>query len=220
MRKKDDLVLESFAVGSFRCNCSIIYSETTKEAIVVDPGNDLEQIMGLIKERSLDVKKLLHTHAHFDHIGQSAEVSRLTGATSHLHQEDMFLYEALAQQGSYFNQPVAKTGEIHSHLRDDESFSLDSSGLKEFLHTVHTPGHTPGSCCFYTDFFDTPVLLAGDTLFQGSIGRTDLPGGDSTQIIKSIKTKLISLPSETQVITGHGPETVIHKEKSHNPFLS
>jgi hydroxyacylglutathione hydrolase len=218
--RKDDLVLESFAVGSFRCNCSLIYSESTKEAIVVDPGNDLEQIMGLIKERSLNVVKLLHTHAHFDHIGQSAEVSRLTGATSHLHNEDMFLYEALAQQGMFFNQPVAKAGEIHSHLQDNESFSLESIHLKEFLHTIHTPGHTPGSCCFYTDFFDSPVLLAGDTLFQGSIGRTDLPGGDSNQIIKSIKTRLITLPSETQVITGHGPKTVIHKEKSHNPFLS
>lgn len=220
MRKKEDLVLESFAVGSFGCNCSLIYSQSTKEAIVVDPGNDLPQIMGLIKERDLNVKKLLHTHAHFDHIGQSAEVARQTGATSHLHNEDMFLYEALAQQGTFFNQKVAAPGEIHSHLEDNESFSLESIELKEFLHTVHTPGHTPGSCCFYTDYFDTPVLLAGDTLFQGSIGRTDLPGGDGQQIIKSIKTRLISLPGDTEVITGHGPETVIHREKSHNPFLS
>lgn len=220
MRKKGDLVLESFPVGSFQCNCSLIYSEKTKEAIVVDPGNDLDKIMSLIKERNLDVKKLLHTHAHFDHIGQSAEVARKTGATSHLHNEDMFLYEALAQQGSFFNQTVAEPGEIHSHLQDNETFSLESSDLKEFLHTVHTPGHTPGSCCFYTDYFDTPVLMAGDTLFQGSIGRTDLPGGDMNTILKSIKTRLIGLPGETEVITGHGPETVIHYEKGNNPFIS
>lgn len=220
MRRKNDLVLESFPVGSFQCNCSLIYSESTKEAIVVDPGNDLDQIMNLIKERELDVKKLLHTHAHFDHIGQSAEVARKTGATSHLHDGDMFLYEALAEQGMFFNQPVAKPGEIHSHLVDNETFSLESTELKEFLHTVHTPGHTPGSCCFYTDYFDTPVLLAGDTLFKGSIGRTDLPGGDTNQILKSIKDRLIGLPGETEVITGHGPETLIHFEKSNNPFLS
>ncbi len=220
MRKKNDLVLESFPVGSFQCNCSLIYSESTKEAIVVDPGNDLEQIMTLIKERDLNVKKLLHTHAHFDHIGQSAEVARKTGATCHLHDGDMFLYESLAQQGMFFNQPVAEPGEIHSKLEDNETFSLESKELKEFLHTVHTPGHTPGSCCFYTDYFDTPVLLAGDTLFKGSIGRTDLPGGDTDQILKSIKNRLIGLPGETEVITGHGPETLIHFEKSNNPFLS
>lgn len=219
MRKKGDLILESFPVGSFQCNCSLIYSESTKEAIIVDPGNDLEQIMSLINERELKVKKLLHTHAHFDHIGQSSEVARLTGATCHLHNEDMFLYEALAQQGGFFNQPVAAPGTIHSHLEDTETFSLESTELREFLHTVHTPGHTPGSCCFYTDYFDTPVLLAGDTLFKGSIGRTDLPGGDMDQILKSIKGRLIGLPGETEVITGHGPETIIHLEKSKNPFL-
>lgn len=219
MRTKGDLTLESVAVGSFACNCSLIYSNSTREAIIVDPGNDLDQIMKHINDRKLKVKKLLHTHAHFDHIGQSAEVARQTGATLHLHNEDMFLYEALSDQGKYFNEPVAESGEIHSHLRDDETFSLESIELKEFLHTIHTPGHTPGSCCFYTDHFDTPLLLAGDTLFKGSVGRTDLPGGDGDQIISSIKSRLIGLPGETEVITGHGPETMIHLEKSSNPFL-
>lgn len=218
-RTRGELVIETFPIGSFACNCSMIYSIKTKEAIIIDPGNDFKTLDRMIKERGLFVKKLLHTHAHFDHIGQSSEVHISTGATIHLHKEDLFLYEALEQQGMFFGQTVGKPVDVHGFLEHEQEFGLEDSGLNNFLKTLHTPGHTPGSCCFYTDYFDVPVLFAGDTLFQSSIGRTDLPGGDSNKIIKSIKDELLTLPGETGVITGHGPETLIHLEKSGNPFL-
>lgn len=124
------------------------------------------------------------------------------------------------QQGLFFGQKVGTPKPIDAYLQDGESFSFDDPEINTFLSTLHTPGHTPGSCCFYSDYFTTPQLFAGDTLFQQSIGRTDLPGGDSKQIIKSIKERLLVLPDDTKVITGHGPATSIYHEKKYNPFLS
>lgn len=161
----------------------------------------------------------MHTHAHFDHIGKSSEISMATGATIHLHKEDQPLYDMLPQQGLFFGQKVGAPKPIDSYLYDGESFSLTDPEINTFLTTLHTPGHTPGSCCFYSEYFDTPHLFSGDTLFQQSIGRTDLPGGNGRLIIKSIKEKLLVLPEETFVITGHGPSTSIYQEKRHNPFL-
>jgi glyoxylase-like metal-dependent hydrolase (beta-lactamase superfamily II) len=207
-------------VGSYACNCSILYSETTREAIIIDPGNDHELILRKIKELNINVKKLIHTHAHFDHIGRSSEVSAATNATIHLHKGDQFLYDMLPQQGLFFGQKVGIPKPIDSYLEEGETFSFDDIEINTFLTTMHTPGHTPGSCCFYSEYFDSPLLFAGDTLFQQSIGRTDLPGGDSRLIIKSIKERLMILPDETKVIAGHGPETVILSEKKFNPFLA
>ena len=161
----------------------------------------------------------MHTHAHFDHIGESSLLADKTGASIHLHRGDQFLYEALAQQGQFFGQELPDPAEVDGWLENEETFSLDDGQLKEFLRTFHTPGHTPGSCCFYTENLEKPLLFAGDTLFSGSIGRTDLPGGDGDLIISSIKKRLLTLPAETQVITGHGPSTSILKEKKSNPFL-
>ncbi len=206
-------------MGSYQCNCSILYSEKTREAIIIDPGNDHDFILKKIKDLNIKVKKLLHTHAHFDHIGRSTEVAIATGATLHLHKGDQFLYDALPQQGMFFRQVVGTPKAIDSYLVDGEEFGFEDPEFKNFLKTIHTPGHTPGSCSFYTEYFDTPQLFAGDTLFQQSIGRTDLPGGDSNQIIKSIKSRLLVLPDETNVIAGHGPETNIYDEKKYNPFV-
>ncbi len=216
--KKNSLHLISFPVGSYQCNCSILYSSKTREAIIIDPGNDHEFIIAKINELNLKVKKLIHTHAHFDHIGRSTEVALATGATLHLHQGDEFLYNLLPQQGMFFRQVVGTPKKLDSYLEDGEEFSFEDGEIKNFLKTIHTPGHTPGSCSFYTDYFDEPMLFAGDTLFQRSIGRTDLPGGDSHLIIKSIKQRLYQLPEETQVIAGHGEMTNIYEEKKFNPF--
>jgi len=218
-RQNEHLVIESFPVGSFQCNCSVIYSAQTQEALIIDPGNDDPKVAEFIATKGLKVKKLLHTHAHFDHIGQSSAIQKLTGASIHLHRADQFLYDGLEQQGSFFRQIIPPPVTINSYLEDSEEFGFADDQLKNFLKTLHTPGHTPGSCCFYTDYFATPILFAGDTLFQQSIGRTDLPGGDGEQIIRSIKSRLLTLPPDTEVITGHGPETKIHLEKSHNPFF-
>lgn len=214
------LRIETLPIGSYACNCSIIYSELTKEAIIIDPGNDHKALMKRVDALNIKVKKLLHTHAHFDHIGNSNEVKKATGATIHLHKDDKFLYDQLPMQGQFFGQTVGAPGPIDQYLNDDEEFSLEDSNLNNFLKTIHTPGHTPGSCCFYTNHFENPVLFAGDTLFLNSIGRTDLPGGDSRKIIKSIKEKLLVLPEETSVVTGHGPLTRIFEEKKFNPFLA
>ena len=206
-------------MGSYACNCSILYSDTTREALIIDPGNDHEFILGKIKELNINVKKLLHTHAHFDHIGRSTEISTATNATIHLHKEDKFLYDRLPEQGRFFGQTVGTPKVLDAYLEEGETFSFTDPEVKIFLTTLHTPGHTPGSCCFFSDYFETPQLFAGDTLFQQSIGRTDLPGGDSEKIIKSIKERLLTLPDETKVIAGHGPATAIHHEKKYNPFL-
>lgn len=217
--KKNSLNLVTLPVGSYACNCSILFSETTREALIIDPGNDQDLILKKIKELNINVKKLLHTHAHFDHIGRSSEVSTATGATIHLHKGDQFLYDMLPQQGLFFGQKVGTPKKLDAYLEDGEHFTFTDPEINTFLTTLHTPGHTPGSCCFYSEYFDTPQLFAGDTLFSQSIGRTDLPGGDSRLIIKSIKERLLTLPEETKVITGHGPDTVIFKEKKSNPFL-
>lgn len=217
--KKNSLNLISFPVGSYQCNCSILYSDKTREAIIIDPGNDHEFLLRKIKDLNIKVKKLLHTHAHFDHIGRSTEVAQATGATLHLHKDDQFLYDALPQQGFFFRQIVGTPKSIDAYLEDGEEFGFDDPEFAKFLKTIHTPGHTPGSCCFYTEYFDSPQLFAGDTLFQQSIGRTDLPGGNGDLIIKSIKSRLLVLPDETKVITGHGPDTSIFEEKKFNPFI-
>ena len=218
-QNKNSLFLISFPTGSYQCNCSILYSQTSREAIIIDPGNDHEIILQKIKDLNLKVKKLIHTHAHFDHIGRSSEVAISTGATMHLHKGDLFLYDALPQQGMFFRQIVGTPKPLDSYLEDGEEFSFEDPEINTFLKTIHTPGHTPGSCSFYTDYFDEPILFAGDTLFRRSIGRTDLPGGDGALIIKSIKNRLMTLPDETKVIAGHGPETKVHEEKKQNPFL-
>jgi hydroxyacylglutathione hydrolase len=219
MLKKKSLNLISFPIGSYSCNCSILFSDITREAIIIDPGNDYETIVKMVSDLKINVKKLLHTHAHFDHIGRSTEVSKATGATIHLHKGDQFLYDALPMQGKFFKQEVGIPKPIDSYLEDNEEFSFEDPEIKTFLSTLYTPGHTPGSCCFYCDYFDQPILFAGDTLFQQSIGRTDLPGGDSNLIIKSIKSRLLVLPDETNVVAGHGPTTRIYEEKKYNPFL-
>lgn len=223
--QKGSLVLESFPVGSLACNCSVIYEKNSGAAIIVDPGNDLDLILKYVSSKSLKVKMLLHTHAHFDHIGASGSLSAKLGCPLLLHEEDFSLYKTLPMQALFFGQvcgpPKAPSRKIH----DEEIFGLvlgngEGEGkLTSFLKTLHTPGHTQGSCSFYTEYFGEPLLLSGDTLFKESIGRTDLPGGNSETIIRSIKNRLLTLPEETVCIPGHGPKTSIYKEKKFNPYI-
>ena len=220
MSNSSDLIIETFPIGLLGCNCSLIYSNTTREAIVIDPGNDLNSFLNKIQERALKVKKLIHTHAHFDHIGRSHEIQQITGCSLELHKSDLELYRALEFQGTMFGMEVGKPGKVDHFFEDEEPIGIESMGLKNLLKTLHTPGHTPGSCCFYAEGLNTPILFSGDTLFKGSIGRTDLPGGDFDQIILSIKRRLMDLPDETLVISGHGPKTQIALEKRQNPFLT
>ncbi len=223
------ITIESFPIGSLGCNCSLIYSETSKEALIIDPGDDANKILEIIEKKALKVRKLIHTHAHFDHIGAARLVKEKLNALILLHPDDQALYDMLPIQrqkfgGQKFGVPMDIPGKVDMYLEDQETIGfLDSepplTEPQAFLKTIHTPGHTQGSCCFYTEVNGKPLLFSGDTLFQESIGRTDLWGGDHLQILKSIKQKLFLLPLESQVIPGHGEHTTLWHEKRNNPFL-
>jgi hydroxyacylglutathione hydrolase len=210
------LLVATFPVGPLQCNCSIIADPVSKEAAVIDPGGDAEDIVKVLEDNGLKAKYLLHTHAHFDHILGSATVKEKTGAKICVHKEDEWLYTNLALQGNFvgFNLSNEKISPIDHYLQDDEELQLGEITAK----VIHTPGHTPGSTCFCVQHKES-VLFAGDTLFQHSIGRTDLWGGSHDTIIKSITGKLFRLDDSTQVIAGHGPDTTIWEEKRHNPFV-
>ena len=208
------LVLESFPVGPLNCNCSVFGCTETKEAAVVDPGGDPEKIIAVLEKHGLTVKYLLHTHAHFDHILGSRAMKEKTGAKICLHREDQWLYDNLGMQCGMFGFDYSEPLPVDHYLEDEEDIKIGE--LK--TNIIHTPGHTPGSTCFSLQDKDS-VLFAGDTLFAGSIGRTDLWGGSFEEIIKSISTRLYSLDDSTRVIPGHGPDTTIFDEKKENQFV-
>jgi len=208
------LILEHFPVGPLQCNCVIIGDEQTKSAIVVDPGDDLEQIVDALKRHELKVKAIIATHAHIDHVGALAALKELSGAPAMMHEGDVPLYEHLAQQAAWLGVPTPSTTTLDRLLKEGER--LDVGGRT--LQVVHTPGHSPGSVSFVVDEV-IPTVLSGDTLFAGSIGRTDLWGGSFPEIIESIRRKLLTLPDEVVVVPGHGPLTTIGAERATNPFL-
>lgn len=217
-----NLVLEMIQVGALDVNCSMIYSTESKSAVAIDAGHDEEKVMSYLEERGLKLVKLIHTHAHFDHIGSSAALKERTGAELSLHKADAPLYSELEGQGKMYGMQMGKPA-IPDFLFDEgDEFPATNTDLDPFLKSIkiiHTPGHTKGSCCLFSDFLERPVLFAGDTLFYQSIGRTDLPGGNFEEIISSIKNKLFTLPEDTIVVTGHGPGTTIGNEIKLNPFV-
>jgi glyoxylase-like metal-dependent hydrolase (beta-lactamase superfamily II) len=209
------LLLETFPVGAFQCNCSILACPDTKEAIVVDPGGDHERILDVVRHYDLTVKWIAHTHAHLDHIYETRDVKEQAGGTIALHQDDAFLYDGFAMQAAMFGWRPRPVLPVDHWLRDGETLGFG----KRAAEVLHTPGHTPGSCCFKIEGESTPLLLAGDTLFQRSIGRTDLPGGDYDTIERSIQRRIYTLDPDTAVIPGHGPRTTVGDEARHNPFV-
>lgn len=212
----NNLLVTTFPVGPLQCNCSIIADPISKEAAVIDPGGDAEEVVKLLEEHGLKAKYVLHTHAHFDHILGSRAVKEKTGAKICLHKGDEWLYNNLALQGTFvgWNLSKEKVLPIDHYLEDDEELQLGEIKTK----VIHTPGHTPGSTCFCVEHGEA-ILFAGDTLFQHSIGRTDLWGGSTDDILRSIKGKLFRLDDTTEVIAGHGPTTTIWEEKRHNPYV-
>jgi glyoxylase-like metal-dependent hydrolase (beta-lactamase superfamily II) len=207
-------VIETIPVGPLQCNCSILVDPETREALVIDPGGDADRIlMALARERAKPVA-LLHTHAHFDHILGTAEVARVTQAPARLHPGDRPLYDSLPDQAALFGFRADPPSPLGPPLTHDEAVPFGSLQVR----AIHTPGHTPGSTSFLLET-EKPVLFAGDTLFRRSIGRTDLWGGDTDQILDSIKARLYTLPDETPVVCGHGPGTTIGEEKRSNPFV-
>jgi hydroxyacylglutathione hydrolase len=200
-------------VGMLQCNCSILGDETSREAIVVDPGDNIDQILQVLAQHGLRVKAIVITHAHIDHIGGAQKLKAATGAPVYMNEADAPLYDSLEMQASWLGIPTPERTEIDSPLRDGDTLQLGPAEL----HALHTPGHTQGSVSLWIPLENK--LIAGDTLFRDSIGRTDLPGGDGRKILRSIHDKLMTLPEDAVVIPGHGENTTIGREKRFNPFL-
>lgn len=210
------MILESFAAGPLGCNCTLVVDETTKQALVVDPGGDLAEIERRLARHGATTRAIVHTHTHIDHVGATAELQRRSDAAARIHQGDQFLYSILPIQAAMLGLgSPPEQAELDTFLADDEVIKIGSLDV----HVIHTPGHTPGSCCFEISTPDATLLLAGDTLFQRGVGRTDLWGGDHDALIASIKNRLFALPDPTRVICGHGPDTTVGAEKRSNPFV-
>ncbi|HEV2647346.1 MAG TPA: MBL fold metallo-hydrolase [Acidobacteriaceae bacterium] len=207
------MIHEILPVGMLQCNCSIVGDETSGEAIVVDPGDDIPRILAILAQHRLTVKQILITHAHIDHIAGAARLKALTGSPILYNQLDLPLVKMMEMQAGWLGIPTPEVHPPDDDLRDGRIITV--TGLTGSI--LHTPGHTQGSVCLHLPAHE--LLLAGDTLFAGSVGRTDLPGGDTQTLIRSIREKLLVLPDETKVVPGHGSNTTIGAERETNPFL-
>jgi len=208
------MIHEILPVGPLQCNCSIIGDETTREAMVIDPGDDIDDILALIHKHNLQVKQIVITHAHIDHVGGAMKLRAATGAPILLNENDHALLKMLDAQAAWIGVPPPGKVDIDRSVGSGDK--LRAGSLE--ANVIATPGHTEGSICLY--FPTEQKLIAGDTLFAGSIGRTDLPGGSMQKILRSVHDLAHSLPENTIVVPGHGPLTTIGKEKETNPFLT
>jgi glyoxylase-like metal-dependent hydrolase (beta-lactamase superfamily II) len=207
------MILETFPVGPLACNCTILGDEEAGEAIVIDPGDEVGRIHKRLTDLGLKLKQILVTHAHIDHVGGALKLKRLTGAPILLNESDLPLLKMMEMQAGWLGVATPETAPPDAVLSDGLVVGLDRYPAQ----VLHTPGHTQGSVCLH--FAPLKMLVAGDTLFAGSIGRTDLPGGNYDQIIDSIQSRLLPLADETKVVAGHGPATTIGAERRSNPFL-
>ena len=208
------MIHEIIQVGPLRCNCSIIGDDVTHEAMVIDPGDDIEDVLHIIGKHGLQVKQIVITHAHIDHVGGAMKLRAATGAPILLNTNDYALLKMLDEQAAWIGMASPGKVDIDRSVGDGETISAGSHTAQ----VLHTPGHTEGSVCLY--FAAEKKLIAGDTLFAGSIGRTDLPGGDMKKILRSLHNSVLSLPDETLVVPGHGELTTIGEERQTNPFLT
>jgi glyoxylase-like metal-dependent hydrolase (beta-lactamase superfamily II) len=207
------MIHEILPVGMLACNCSVLGDETTREGMVVDPGDDVAAILEIVKRHGLRITTIVITHAHIDHIGGAQKLKAATGAAVLMSANDLPLYDQLDMQAAWLGVPTPERTRIDTPAREGERLWVGASGID----VLDTPGHTPGSISLWIPA--EKKLLSGDTLFRDSIGRTDLPGGNGRQILVSIREKLFPLPDETVVIPGHGDATTMAREKEFNYFL-
>ena len=217
----EPLIHETLPVGMLRCNCSILGDPETREALVLDPGDEVDRILEVLARHRLTVRAIVSTHAHIDHVGGLRKLHDVTGAPILMHPDDMDLYRHLDVQAAVIGIPMPEVARIDQALREGDTLRWGRFAA----NVLHTPGHTPGSISLYVpdsgtgDVPPAPLVLAGDTLFASSIGRTDLWGGSFERLLHSIHTKLMALPDETVVYPGHGETTTIGAERAGNPFL-
>jgi hydroxyacylglutathione hydrolase len=207
------MIHEILPVGMLRCNCSIFGDEQSREAIVIDPGDNITEVLAILQKHSLKTTAIVITHAHIDHIGGAQKLKQATGAPVYMNLNDAELQKMLDVQATWLGMPPVEQVAIDVPANDGDSLVVGTTAF----HVLHTPGHTQGSISLWIP--SENKLVAGDTLFRNSIGRTDLPGGDHRQILRSIHEKLLPLPDETVVIPGHGENTTIGREKRFNDFL-
>jgi len=215
---KAGMILESAAVGPFFKNGYVVGCERTRQAVFIDPGDEVEQLLDVIRERELVVTHILLTHAHVDHVSGVAEARRALGAPIHLHKDDLFLYQNAVRTGMMFGLTVEEPPPVDRYYEGEGPIAFGDYEVR----VLHTPGHCPGGVCRAVTQKGSaapPALFVGDTLFAGSIGRTDLPGGDYETLLQSITGVLFRFPDEATVYSGHGPETTIGRERAGNPFV-
>jgi hydroxyacylglutathione hydrolase len=203
--------VKRFVLGRLATNCYLVRCQSSKEAIVIDPGGDVEPILNYIKQEGLNLRYIVNTHGHADHIQGNGELKAATGAKIIIHQEDAGMLDLPGKNLSRYTGEEFTSPQADCLVAEGDTITWG----KESLQVLHTPGHTPGGISLVGD----GIVFTGDTLFAGSVGRTDLPGGSMAKLLFSIKEKLLILPPDTKVLPGHGPETTIGSEKEHNPFL-
>lgn len=209
--KMNNVIFETLTVGPLEVNCYVLGSEKDKTAIIIDAGGDSDDILKILRKHTLTLKYLINTHAHFDHVGGIKQLQDMTGAQFLLHEDEIPLLRSLNEQTNAFGLPKISMPQVDRPLKDGDKIVLGN----ETVVVIHTPGHSPGSICLLME----NIVFTGDTLFAGSIGRTDLYGGSYDNIIHSIKTRLFALDERVMAYPGHGPCTTIGHEKQHNPFF-
>jgi len=207
------MILETFPVGVLQCNCTLLGDEATGEAMVIDPGDNVSYILERLAAQKLKLKQIVVTHGHIDHVGGALRLKRATGAPILMNENDLSLLKMMPMQAAWLGVATPEVAPPDENARENLVVGVGSHMAK----VLHTPGHTQGSICLH--FPPEKLLFAGDTLFAGSIGRTDLPGGNGKLILRSIHERLMPLPDETRVVPGHGEETTIGEERESNPFL-
>lgn len=208
------MILRTIVAGQLETNCYLIADEKTKEAICIDPGGNVDEIMGEVEKEKLSLKYIINTHGHFDHVGGNDVLKKTTGAKFAIHEEDAAILRTVASQSAVFGLAAVSSPPPDLLLKDGDEIRVGNMALE----VIHTPGHTEGGISLFLD--QEKILFTGDTIFAGSIGRTDLPGGSYKGLIASIKNKILPLGDDVRILPGHGPETTVGSERKFNKFLA